>query len=81
MKLLVMQFSPPSVTSSLFGPNILLSTLFSNTLSLGSSFNVRNQFSHAYKITGKKFYILQFLNLQTALKKAKSSLKIELFNN
>jgi hypothetical protein len=32
MKLLVMQFSP--VTSSLFGPNTLLSTLFSNTLSL-----------------------------------------------
>jgi hypothetical protein len=33
-KLLVVQFSP--VTSSLFGPNILLSTLFSNTLSLCS---------------------------------------------
>jgi hypothetical protein len=36
-KLLVMQFPP--VTSSLFGPNILLSTLFSNTLSLCSSLN------------------------------------------
>jgi hypothetical protein len=33
-KLLVMQFSPPSVTSALFSPNIHLSTLFSNTLSL-----------------------------------------------
>jgi hypothetical protein len=30
MKLLVMQFSTPSL---LFGPNILLSNLFSNTLS------------------------------------------------
>jgi hypothetical protein len=34
MKLLIMHFSQSSVTSSLFGPNILLSTLFSNTLSL-----------------------------------------------
>jgi hypothetical protein len=31
---------------SLFGPNILPSTLFSNTLSLCSSFNVRDQVSH-----------------------------------
>jgi hypothetical protein len=38
-----MQFPPFSVTSFLFGPNILLSTLFSNTLSLCSSFNVRDQ--------------------------------------
>jgi len=29
MKLLIMQFSPAGVTSSLLGPNILLSTLFS----------------------------------------------------
>jgi hypothetical protein len=34
------------VTSSLFGPNILLSTLFSNTLSLCFSLNVRGQVSH-----------------------------------
>jgi hypothetical protein len=34
MKLLIMQSSPSPVTSSLFGPNILLSTLFSNTFSL-----------------------------------------------
>jgi hypothetical protein len=32
--------------SSLFGPNILLSTLFSNTLSLCSSLNVRDKVSH-----------------------------------
>jgi hypothetical protein len=33
-KLLIMQFSPTPVTSSLFGPNILLNSLFSNTLGL-----------------------------------------------
>jgi hypothetical protein len=31
----IMQFSPTPVTSSLFRPNILLSTLFSNTLNFG----------------------------------------------
>jgi hypothetical protein len=41
------------VTSSHLGPNILLSTLFSNTLSLRSSLNVSNQVSHPYKTTGK----------------------------
>ena len=34
------------VTPSLLGPNILLNALFSNTLSLCSSFNVRDQVSH-----------------------------------
>jgi hypothetical protein len=34
------------VTSSLFGPNILLNTLFSNTRSLCSSLNVRDQVSY-----------------------------------
>jgi len=41
------------VTSSLLGPNILLSTLFSNTLSLRSSLNVSDQVSHPYTTTGK----------------------------
>jgi hypothetical protein len=40
------------VTSSLLGPNILLRTLFSNTLSLCSSLSVRDQVSHQYKTTG-----------------------------
>ena len=40
-------------TSALLGPNILLNTLFSNTLSLRSSFNVRYQVSHPYKTTNK----------------------------
>jgi hypothetical protein len=37
------------VTSSLFGPDILLRTLFSNTISLHSCLNVRDQISHPYK--------------------------------
>jgi hypothetical protein len=41
------------VTSSLLGPNILLSTLFWNTLGLCSSLSVRDQVSHPYKATGK----------------------------
>jgi hypothetical protein len=41
------------VASSLLGPNIFLSTLFSNTLSLCCSLRVRDQVSHPYKTTGK----------------------------
>jgi hypothetical protein len=41
------------VASSLLGPNIVFSTLFSNTLSLCSSLSVRDQDSHPYKTTGK----------------------------
>ena len=41
------------VTSSLLGPNILLNTMFSNTLSLLSSRNVSDQVSHPHKTTGK----------------------------
>jgi hypothetical protein len=50
------------VTSSLLGPNILLGALFSNTLSLCSSLNVRDQVSHPYKTTDRimVFYILTF---------------------
>jgi hypothetical protein len=61
MKLLVMQFSHSPVTSTLFGPNVLLSTLFSNTLSLCSSLNV-GKVSHPYRTTGKiiALYILFF---------------------
>jgi hypothetical protein len=36
-------------TSSLLGPNILLSTLFRNTHSPRSSLNVSDQVSHPYK--------------------------------
>jgi hypothetical protein len=44
-------YSP--VTSSPLSPNILLRTLFSNTLSLCSSLSVRDQVSHPYKTTGR----------------------------
>src|SRR5215813_1644980 len=50
------------VTSSLLGPNTLLNTLFSNSLSLRSSLNVSDQVSHPYRTTGKiiVLYILIF---------------------
>jgi len=52
------------VSSSPLGPNILLNTLFSNTLSLRSSLNVSDQVSHSYKTTGKiiVLHILKFLD-------------------
>ena len=62
------------VTSSLLGPNILLNTLFSNTISLHSSLNVSDQVSHPYKTTGKIIilYIL-ILNFWIANWKTKDS--------
>jgi len=44
MKLLFTQYPPAYFTLSVLGPNILLSTLFSNTVNLRFSFNVRDQF-------------------------------------
>jgi hypothetical protein len=41
-----------NLTSTPFNPNILLSTLFLNTLSLCSSLNVWDQVSHPYRTTG-----------------------------
>ena len=41
------------VTSSLWDPNIIFSTLFSNTLRLRSSLNVSDQVAHPYNTTGK----------------------------
>ena len=57
------------VTSSLLRPNILLSTLFSNSLSLCSTRNLRDQVSHPYKTTGKiiVLYILIFIFLDYKL--------------
>ena len=51
------------VTSSLSGPNILLSTLFSNTLSMSSFFNVSDQVAHPYEREGIiiVLYILNFI--------------------
>jgi hypothetical protein len=41
------------IISPLFGPNIVLSTLFCNNFGLCSSLNVRDQVSHPYKTTDK----------------------------
>ena len=59
--------SPASL--SLLGPNILLSTLFSSTISLRSSLSVSNQVSHPYKTTSKiiVLYILLFIFLDSRL--------------
>jgi len=52
-------YSP--VTSSLLGPNTLLNTLFSNTLSLPSSLNVSDQVSHPYRTTGKIAFLYNLI--------------------
>jgi hypothetical protein len=49
------QHSP--VTSSLFGPNILLNNLFSYTLILRSSLSVSDQVSQPYKTIGKSIVL------------------------
>jgi hypothetical protein len=56
-----------SFLQSLFGPNILLSTPFANTLSLCSSLNVRDQVPHQYRTTSKIIilYILIFMFLDS----------------
>ena len=63
-----------AVTSSLLGPNILLSTLFSKTLSLRSSLNASDQVSHPYKTTGKilALYItvIKFLDSKKGLSRS-----------
>jgi hypothetical protein len=56
--LLSFLYSP--VISSLLSPNILLNTLFSNTLSLRSSHNVSDHISQPYKTAEK---ILLMCNL------------------
>ena len=57
------------VTSSLLGPNILLNTMFSNTLSFLSSRNVSYQASHPYKTTDEiiVLYLLIFKFLDSNL--------------
>jgi hypothetical protein len=45
-------FLHPPITSFLFGPNILLSNLSSNTVSPCYSLNIRDQVSHPYRSKG-----------------------------
>ena len=56
--------SIPTVTSSLLAPNILLKTMFSNTLSSLSSRNINDQVPHPYKTTGK-IIVLYILILES----------------
>jgi len=49
------------VTSSLLDPNILIYTLFSNTLSLRTFLSVSDQVAHPYKTRGN-ILIFKFLN-------------------
>jgi hypothetical protein len=60
-----MQSSPAS-HHFLLGPNINLSTLFSNICRLFSSFCMKDQVSHPYRTTGKiiLLYILIFKFLE-----------------
>ena len=51
------------VTSSVLGPNILLSTIFSSTLSLRSSLNVSYQVSHPYTTRGLGLGLILWYNL------------------
>jgi hypothetical protein len=51
MKLFVVQFHSVPLGSTLLGPNIFFSIIFSNALSLHSSCDVTDQVSHSYKTT------------------------------
>jgi hypothetical protein len=69
----ICSFLHSPVTSSLLGQNILLNTLFSNTVSLRSSLNVNDKVSHLYKTTDKIIVpcILIFIYLDSRLEDEK----------
>jgi hypothetical protein len=70
-------FLQPPIISSFFGPNIFVSTLFSNTLSLHSFLNIRDQVYCSYKTTGKiiLMYILIFSFLYSKQKDKRFQIK------
>ena len=53
----ICSFLLPYATSFPFGPTIFPSTLFSNTLNLCSSLNIRDHVWHPYKTTGKIIFL------------------------
>jgi hypothetical protein len=53
----IFSFLKLAVTSSLFGPEIFISTLFSNILSLCSSLNAQDQVLHLYNTTYKMIFL------------------------
>jgi hypothetical protein len=67
MKLHICSLLYAHVTSSPLGPNIPLSTLFSNNLSLCSSLNVTVQVSHPHNTTGKIMVLCIFIYLYILL--------------
>jgi hypothetical protein len=66
MKLPTVQLPPFSHYFTSLGPNILLNTLFSNTLSLYSPLNVRDKVSHPNKTTGRSMGLLSTAHSQIA---------------
>jgi hypothetical protein len=58
------------------GPNILLNTLFSNTLSLRSSLNLSDQVSHPYKTKDKIIFLYNLIHkfLDSKLEDKRSAL-------
>ena len=66
------------ITSSLLGLNTPLNTPFSNTLSLGSFFNVSDQVSHPYKTTGNIIFL--HIVIFTFLDKSSQNYYFQLFS-
>jgi hypothetical protein len=60
----VTQFFQSPVISFLFGPNILINTLFSNTLSVFGSCNIRDDVLHPYRTSSQ---IIVLYNLISTL--------------
>jgi hypothetical protein len=84
-KLLIMQFFPLPCYSPPLGPNILFSTLVSNTLSQRYTINVSDQVLDPYKTTGNiillynlifKFRIAKWKKKDSAPKDSKHSLTL-----